>query len=49
LCRAALPRHSDAACLAIREAVDEVRHAYGLGPFTEQELARVLADTRAQA
>jgi hypothetical protein len=33
----------------IREAADEVRHAYGRGPFTEQELARVLADNRAQA
>ena len=33
----------------IRAAADEVRHAYGRGPFTEQELARVLADNRAKA
>ena len=40
------PSHIDT---FIRQAADDVRDAYGRGPFTEQELARVLADTRAQA
>lgn len=33
----------------VGEAADDVRHAYGRGPFTEQELAHVLSDHRAQA
>ena len=32
----------------VREAADDMRHAYGLGPFTQQELAEILADCRAQ-